>query len=144
MHNQQYVFDGGSIIERIGYTRYLFGHKVEFQESPGPYFKCYEDNDINYKANNKFNCDGLEGISEIDKKNELQLYPNPTTDKINISISIGQNLIMQVYNTVGQCVMQKELNNFTNSIDISSLINGIYILKITSPNGTIEKKIIKE
>jgi uncharacterized protein (TIGR02145 family) len=85
--------------------------------------------------------------SEIKKyinQGDIKTYPNPATDKINIDCANRQDLKMQVFNTVGQCVLQRELNAQTNTIDISSLTRGIYILKITSPNGTIEKKIIKE
>lgn len=83
-------------------------------------------------------------INEINYQVDIKIYPNPVTDKIYISSTQRQSLKMQVYNTVGQCVLQTELNNLTNSIDISSLTNGVYILKFTTPNGTIEKKLIKE
>lgn len=139
-----YFFVKGSIIERIGYTGYLFGNKIELMDSPGPYFKCYEDNDVFYKASNKYNCDGLNDINDNNKPETIELYPNPVFDNIIIYCTIRRPLKLQVYNAVGQSVLQRELNNLINSIDISSLTKGIYILKITSLNGTIEKKIIKE
>jgi len=83
-------------------------------------------------------------IDEHDYNGRIDLFPNPATDKIYVICSTIQNLKMQVYNTVGQCVLQRELNAQTNEIDISSLTKGIYILKLTSPNGTFEKKLIKE
>ena len=83
-------------------------------------------------------------INEINYKDKIDIYPNPVTDRIYINYFTSQNLKMHVYNSVGQCVLQRELNNQTNEIDISSLTRGIYILKLTSSNGTIEKKIIKE
>jgi hypothetical protein len=84
-------------------------------------------------------------ISLTDNQNtQLKVYPNPAADKINIDCAIRQDLTLQIYNTFGQSVLKRELNNQTNEIDISSLIRGIYILKLTSPKGTIEKIIIKK
>jgi uncharacterized protein (TIGR02145 family) len=83
-------------------------------------------------------------IDEIIYQGDIKINPNPAIDNINIICASRQSLKMQLYNTVGQCVLQIELNKQTNTIDISSLTSGIYILKLTSPNGTIEKKIIKE
>lgn len=86
-------------------------------------------------------------ITQINKTNEsilFDIYPNPVFNMIYINCLTSQYLKMQFYNTIGQCVLQKELKNKTNTIDINSLTSGIYILKLTSPNGTIEKKIIKK
>jgi hypothetical protein len=134
----------GNIIEKIGCESYLFGYPHMGEDGWPDHLKCYQDHEISYKRYSKMNCDGLDGISEIDKLNELQLYPNPAFNKININCILRQALKMQLFNTVGQCVLEREVNNLTNSIDISSLTKGIYILKLTSINGTLEKKIIKE
>jgi uncharacterized protein (TIGR02145 family) len=83
-------------------------------------------------------------INENNYQENIDIYPNPVTDKLYLNNSTRQTLKMQIYNTVGQCVLQKELNTQTSEINISSLTKGIYILKLTSPYGTIEKKIIKE
>lgn len=83
-------------------------------------------------------------INEINGDMEMEIYPNPALDKIYIDFADKKKLKMQVYNIVGECVLQKNLNNNTNEVDISSLAKGIYILKFTSPKGTLEKKLIKE
>lgn len=145
--NDKYKFYhyAGYIIERIGNEFSLFGTFIDATESWGPpYLKCYSDSEISYQNPKYHNCYGLEGVAENFKIDPIQLYPNPATDNINIISSIRQNLTMQVYNAVGQCVMQIELNNLTNNIDISSLTKGIYILKFMNPMGTLEKKLIKE
>jgi len=80
--------------------------------------------------------------NRIDKN--IQIYPNPASDKLYINCANRQYLNMQVYNSVGQCILKRELNTQTNTIDISPLTRGIYIMKLTNLNGTFEKKIIKE
>jgi len=83
-------------------------------------------------------------INEINSQEKIDIYPNPAIDKIYINCAEKQNLKMQVYNSVGQCVLQKELSNKSNTVDISSLTRGIYIIKLITPDGTYIKKIIKE
>ena len=83
-------------------------------------------------------------IKEIKNPVEIQIYPNPATDKLYIHCDEIQNMRMQLFNIVGECVLQTELNKYTNEIDISSLLRGIYILKLTGTNRTLEKQIIKQ
>jgi uncharacterized protein (TIGR02145 family) len=114
--------------------------------SMGNSYEAVARAEVNKKDGLSLRClrDTPTQINGIYNQEKIEIYPNPAIDKIYINSSTRQNLKMQVFNTVGQCVLQRELNNKTNSIDISSLTNGIYILKLTSPNGTIERKIIKE
>ena len=72
----------------------------------------------------------------------FSIYPNPANEKLNIDFSSTidlENTTIYVTNMLGKKVI--ELNNFnTNSIDISSLDNGIYFLN-TNLNG---KKITEK
>lgn len=83
-------------------------------------------------------------INEINDQGGIKIYPNPATNKIYVNSTEKQDKKMQVFNTIGKCVLQTELNNTVNEIDISSLTKGIYILKIADSKGTFVKKIIKE
>lgn len=84
------------------------------------------------------------GIKDINFQEKLNIYPNPAIDLVYINCAEKQNLKMQIYNVVGECVLQRELNSGTNNIDISSLSKGIYIIKLTATNWTIQRKLTKE
>lgn len=74
----------------------------------------------------------------------FQIFPNPATHAISIK-SAAQNEIsnVQVFDLLGKQVMDTELNN--NSLNISALSAGMYMVKINAVNGnSITKKIIKE
>ncbi len=65
------------------------------------------------------------------------VYPNPTTDIINIKYNVigTQNVSVELINTKGQIVRTLDLgtksdNTFTNSIDVKSLESGNYIMNI--------------
>lgn len=72
-------------------------------------------------------------------ENSVNIYPNPTTNQLNISSSFSIDKI-EIYNQLGSLVFQS--NSTVN--DISTLETGIYLLKIMSKDGAIvAKRFIK-
>lgn len=69
----------------------------------------------------------------------FNIYPNPTSDILNISLE--NNLIFEkavLYNNLGQIV--KEANQ--EVIDVSTLAKGIYFVEVTTNKGKANKKVI--
>lgn len=83
-------------------------------------------------------------INEMSYKKDMKIYPNPAIDRVYIDFADRQNIKMQIYNVVGKCVLQRDLNNDKNEIDISTLTKGIYIVQMTSTDWTFNQKLIKE
>uniref|UniRef100_UPI004048ED3F T9SS type A sorting domain-containing protein n=1 Tax=Gelidibacter sp. TaxID=2018083 RepID=UPI004048ED3F len=79
------------------------------------------------------------GVQEI-TNNNIKLYPNPTSDYINIS---SQTPIIEIdmYDVLGKHVLS---TSQTTQIDVSQLTSGLYFVKIQSDKGEIIKKIIIE
>ncbi len=80
------------------------------------------------------------GTTTFSELNQIS-FPNPVTDKINISSNISLDRI-EIYNLLGNLVLKTESN--TNEIDVTSLTSGIYLISIYSGNEKIVKKIIVE
>ena len=62
---------------------------------------------------------------------EFQVYPNPATTVLTISLSLG--LIgkeIRLFNTQGELVFSKQLLSKINQIDVSRLSQGVYFYKI--------------
>jgi len=78
------------------------------------------------------------------KINFLKIYPNPVIDRVYIKCPEEENVKMQVYSMIGECVLQSELSNSTNDINVSFLSKGIYVIKLTGANWTVQRKLIKE
>jgi hypothetical protein len=81
---------------------------------------------------------------ELNKEFSVQIYPDPTTDKVFINNGIGKYTKVQVFNMIGTNVIQKELNTGTNIIDVTALSKGIYIIKLYNNQGALLKKLIKD
>lgn len=72
--------------------------------------------------------------------NDIKIYPNPTKGILTINVTNDISNI-QINNLIGETI---KTNIKKNTIDISSLSKGIYILTIELTNGNIiTKKIIK-
>lgn len=75
--------------------------------------------------------------------NDLVIYPNPTKDELNISsIDSLQDAIYTIFDINGRRVMNAKLNQ--NTIDVSALNTGNYILRIVSGNSIKSQKFIKQ
>lgn len=77
-----------------------------------------------------------EDFSKID----FQIYPNPTSDYLNIKTQ-SNNYNFSIYNSLGQIM---NATSVENRIDISSLSNGIYFMKIETETTSATKRFIKQ
>jgi len=80
--------------------------------------------------------------TELNNNNPISIYPNPTSDYINISSENLNNFSVAIYDIVGKKVIN-DLKN-VSSIDISHLKKGEYIILINSEYQTISEIIIKK
>jgi len=78
------------------------------------------------------------GINDLNKKENLILYPNPANDQISIS-NIETPLNYSIYNTIGSQVSTGSIDN-NDQIDVAHFNSGIYIIQFD--NG-ISKKFVK-
>jgi len=63
----------------------------------------------------------------------IRVFPNPTASSITIDINSDQNLlgkVASIHNQLGQQVMQVLITKSTTSINLQSLRDGIYFLRI--------------
>ena len=73
--------------------------------------------------------------------NDISVYPNPTSDVINISSNLSITSL-ELFNILGKKVMQSE--SVTNRLVVSELPSGIYLLNINTEKGNLTKKVIIE
>ncbi len=77
---------------------------------------------------------------------QINIYPNPSTDFINIDFSQKPTcLYIEMFDLLGKQILKKELVNLNEYIDLTNLAASEYFLKITTKEGKIIKtcKIIK-
>lgn len=73
---------------------------------------------------------------------QLVAFPNPTNGVLNLQLKGESDKNVEVYNLLGEKVLSVTLVPTSNSIDLSSLTNGIYTVKVTSTEGEFQNKVI--
>jgi hypothetical protein len=87
------------------------------------------------------NCPML-GVSQNNAVSEVSIYPNPVHSEFKIE-SQNQITSVKIYNSLGQSVKNVLPSESYNSIDISNLSNGIYLVEINSENTKTTQQIVK-
>ncbi len=123
----------GSIDPELG-TYDAFGHIIN---DPFP--------TISYSAG--FDLDGIAVINQKTERIELaengvqmSVNPNPATDRICITLDNLENIDATMFDINGRAVKTFNLHNGANTIDISSLQNGVYMIRAAGSVTKIVKK----
>jgi hypothetical protein len=89
-------------------------------------------------------CDEVNACSDYTAPHSMQpygsvlptnitLYPNPVKDILTVSIEhLDETSLLQVFNATGQMVYQTNVNEGSNTIDVSNWENSVYIIKINN------------
>jgi len=78
----------------------------------------------------------------------LRIFPNPAHSQLNIEFSIDevQNIVIELYNQIGQIIWRDNLNKFNGhyakSLAIEHLNSGVYLLRITNETSISTNKVI--
>ena len=80
--------------------------------------------------------------TENNVETDLSLYPNPVTGTLYLSSSNHKIEKADIYNMTGTLV--KSSGNDTEAIDVSGLISGVYLVKVTTDKWASDKIIIKK
>ena len=73
----------------------------------------------------------------------LQIYPNPVTNILTVSASESISEI-SVFNLLGQKLISKKNGSSQEKMDVSSFVNGFYLLQTTIGKTTKTTKFLKQ
>ena len=85
-------------------------------------------------ASHLFSLSWFDGVNELESS--LKVYPNPAHNVLNVE---GNMTSLEVYNTMGQCLLTKQVNGNTQ-IDLSGYNNGIYLLRVYNGGEMVVRK----
>ncbi|WP_418602770.1 endonuclease [Hwangdonia sp.] len=80
--------------------------------------------------------------TEDENLNNLKIFPNPLNGPI-LNISTVENIKYTIYNILGKPILSGVLDRNNQTINVSNLNRGIFIIKMDSDKGSISKKLIK-
>lgn len=76
-----------------------------------------------------------------DPLSELQLYPNPVNDILNVVNVEGSSL--EIFNSYGQLVLTNDIMSNNQAVALTSLDAGMYFVKVVKGDQVSTRKIIK-
>ena len=75
--------------------------------------------------------------------NTFKMYPNPNKEGI-LYFNTSNEIKVNIYNVLGKLVISNTIDTNNNSLDITNLSKGIYLIKVNTENQFITKKLIKK
>ena len=145
-----YVYNGDSTDAPL-----FAGGTITGNNNPGPSFTSTDESGAitikfisspeinNYGWEAVVNCSAL-GIEEMSDSFGVLVYPNPTSDALNISSQKAKIDSVSIVDVAGRTVLSNKLSNNSGSIKIGHLPKGVYILTLKLDGQTVTKKIIKK
>ncbi len=89
-------------------------------------------------------CTYLSGINAPAQNNLLQLFPNPATNEITLTVAAAKNAFAHVYDLSGKEIIAVPVKTGNNNMNIEWLESGIYFIKIIDGSNQIGiQKFIK-
>jgi hypothetical protein len=74
----------------------------------------------------------------------MKVYPNPTENVLHIELDqMTSELVLHVYSGVGTLVLTEKMTSQSQTLDLSSLARGSYILELSADNYKEIIKVIK-
>lgn len=146
---KQIYFDSGGVwIEGIGSLwGVLEGLNAFYMVGAITELVCYYENDFLVYHNSDFETcfpdSTTVSVSMFGNKKDIEIFPNPSRDKITIYSQSRRILEVEIYDLAGICLYRK-LNIETNQIDLNTdhFPKGIYVLKVRDERDTISRKIV--
>lgn len=102
-------------------------------------FHCYSAADMWVAYIDDVVIDIASGVQNTNASPVIEVYPNPVKNILNVHNAANSNVA--IYNILGELVYSKSNSDNHITIDMANFANGSYVVKITSDNNTITKKI---
>ncbi|MBN8694904.1 MAG: VCBS repeat-containing protein [Bacteroidetes bacterium] len=91
------------------------------------------------------------GIAEVTLlENEVNVYPNPTSNTLNVQYPLGfKDYTIVMFDALGKVVYNEQLNDESGTtgsnikqINVESFAKGMYILSVQTSYGSIHKRVV--
>jgi hypothetical protein len=118
--------DSTAVGNVLYYNPLNFGSSIPSNASN---FLSYSGDDFTYFLD--ITC-GTVGVDNLELKNHISIYPNPSSDFIHISNIKEENYVLEIFDFSGNKVKTIEITSGEAEISIGNLSKGIYLVVINN------------
>ena len=83
-------------------------------------------------------------VKSITKNSEVNIYPNPAYDRLNIDFINASSGEVLIYDISGKLIKSLKLDSTANTITVTDLTAGVYSIKVSTEKSTSIFQIIKK
>lgn len=83
-------------------------------------------------------------IEKNDITGNISIYPIPVQNKLNIRTTHNSTILVKIYNSTGQLVLNKTLASTDEYIDVNNLASGYYIVQVQTDTDAKTFRVIKK
>jgi hypothetical protein len=149
-YDYMWVYNGNSTNSPV----FGNGNSLSGTQIPGPFTSTAADGAITVKFESdsglqmpgwvaNVEC-GLMAISDYSNLETFKVYPNPTSDILNISTSKGKIESVKLNDATGKIIQIQSFNASNGTLNIQHLPKGVYMLTVQLDGKEFTKKIIKK
>ncbi len=131
-------------IQKIGHNQNVM--EIYFKDGKRLSMNTSTIQKIQYKSSVSSN----EDILKQPPTDLIAMYPNPTTDYLNVRFSFPQNNVfrLSIYDSFGNEILKKSIESISNqecleTFDVSTLHPGLYIFRVQGSSMYYSERIIK-
>ncbi|TND08436.1 MAG: PKD domain-containing protein [Bacteroidetes bacterium] len=94
-----------------------------------------------------FNVAITVGVEEIGALAGIGIYPNPTSDRFNVSfgIAISSHIVIEMFDLQGKLLQEQNITNVNaggvQTLNVQGYESGMYMLRITTDSGSRTFKV---
>ena len=119
-----------------------FDRAVKFQFSSGDIE--FDALSLNGEDSDCVTITSTVGIDASDTKTRIQLFPNPTTNNLTISLEGIDVVDIVILDIQGKLLLQQSCLFDQDRINLSGYVAGTYFVKIITREGSREIRVIKQ
>lgn len=106
-----------------------------------------ESNEVNNYRDTEFTVVST-GIDDYQLFTSLNIYPNPTSGEVNLHMQTKTpgEIQVEIINVLGQTILQKTIQaglDHMLTLDTSSWVDGVYLVKLTTSAGRVFRSMVK-
>ncbi|HRG91119.1 MAG TPA: T9SS type A sorting domain-containing protein, partial [Chitinophagales bacterium] len=80
------------------------------------------------------------GIENTGSSAGFRLWPNPAKNQLHVTLTTTNTTTLDIKNVLGQIVVSANVTSQQSTIDVSQLVNGIYLAEVKQSG----KKLVKQ
>lgn len=90
-------------------------------------------------------CDGMDLVTSIQnfEKINIQFYPNPFSNYLNIETELSEKYLFEVIDLTGKIIQAGQLNSGLSTLNLAHLKDGIYFISIKNKRHVANYRVIK-